>query len=225
MRGFAYLIDALQRGDWDTYEQLRDKARTARDTSPRRPPRQPHNRGWGTCSWCADPVLGPDGEVNRRRCWHRHCLVVWQIASSQTAAREALWHRDHGTCAECHLTLAERPRIYRGRSTWGQDLLTGAILLDRKPVDLTWIFGYPHGQPKTTTVGTALTLLDDLDSPWFADHVTPLWKVDRAAPGAFRYWTLDNLQTLCGDCHTLKTAREARERADWKADARRSKLL
>lgn len=48
---------------------------------------------------------------------------------------------------------------------------------------------------------------------WDADHIVPLWAVDRDAPDAFRFWTMANLQTLCRPCHKIKTAREARERA------------
>ena len=48
---------------------------------------------------------------------------------------------------------------------------------------------------------------------WEADHIYPLWLVDRSQPGAWRYWTLDNLQTLCKEHHDAKSKREARDRA------------
>lgn len=48
---------------------------------------------------------------------------------------------------------------------------------------------------------------------WQADHIVPLWSVDKKSEGAFRYWMLENLQTLCKWCHDKKTAAEAGERA------------
>lgn len=39
---------------------------------------------------------------------------------------------------------------------------------------------------------------------WEADHTVALCTVDRAAQDAWRYWTLENLRTLCLDCHTRK---------------------
>lgn len=45
---------------------------------------------------------------------------------------------------------------------------------------------------------------------WHMDHILPL--ID--ANGNLDYWRMGNLQTLCGDCHTKKTSREATERAE-----------
>jgi 5-methylcytosine-specific restriction endonuclease McrA len=43
---------------------------------------------------------------------------------------------------------------------------------------------------------------------WECDHVIPL--ID--APRRRRYWSLDNLQTLCVKCHDKKTTRENKAR-------------
>lgn len=42
-----------------------------------------------------------------------------------------------------------------------------------------------------------------------ADHILPLW----LAPRELRYWSADNLQTLCQPCHNAKSAEEAVARA------------
>ena len=51
------------------------------------------------------------------------------------------------------------------------------------------------------------------DTGWEADHIYPLWLVDRSSPETWRYWALGNLQTLCAEHHTEKSRREARVRA------------
>lgn len=45
------------------------------------------------------------------------------------------------------------------------------------------------------------------------DHVTPLHRVDRTAPEAWKHWSFANLQLLCHDCHQAKSTGEARARA------------
>ncbi|WP_407304016.1 HNH endonuclease [Acinetobacter sp.] len=44
---------------------------------------------------------------------------------------------------------------------------------------------------------------------WDMDHITPLIE----ANGEMKYWTLENLQTLCKPCHKAKTSAEATQRA------------
>jgi len=99
--------------------------------------------------------------------WHPECVTIYRIANFQGDAISHLRRRDHGVCANCGSTPADRIQNRNGR----------------------------------------------YDTGWCADHVVPLWSVDRNAENAFRYWTLENLQTLCESCHKAKTAREAAERA------------
>lgn len=49
--------------------------------------------------------------------------------------------------------------------------------------------------------------------PLEIDHVVPLWSVDRQAPEAAKYWTVENLQLLGQPCHKKKSALEAKQRA------------
>jgi 5-methylcytosine-specific restriction endonuclease McrA len=44
---------------------------------------------------------------------------------------------------------------------------------------------------------------------WEMDHDRPLFE----ANGDISFWKLPNLKTRCGDCHSLKTAAEAAQRA------------
>jgi 5-methylcytosine-specific restriction endonuclease McrA len=46
---------------------------------------------------------------------------------------------------------------------------------------------------------------------WEADHIVPLWSVPDGIDikDRDRFWGISNLQTLCGECHRRKSAREA----------------
>ena len=59
---------------------------------------------------------------------------------------------------------------------------------------------------------------DEKRGKWHVDHIVPLWSIihRRDEPESLAYWLIDNLQTLCDACDTIKTRREAAERA--KAD-------
>ena len=155
--------------------------------SARAPPHEFHNVGRGWCRFCGGVTLLPDDRPAPRRNWHPECVHIWKIASSSDYARRVVWDRDHGICAGCGVDTA---------TLWA---------------------GWTHG-PKLLIwlgVGAGVAEYQKIEprTRWELDHRTPLWRVDRAAFGAFWYWTLDNLQTLCSACHAEKTRREARERA------------
>jgi len=44
---------------------------------------------------------------------------------------------------------------------------------------------------------------------WQVDHIKPLIE----ANGQLEYWLMDNLQTLCIECHKIKTISESKQRA------------
>jgi hypothetical protein len=53
------------------------------------------------------------------------------------------------------------------------------------------------------------------DLKWHVDHIKPLWeqKGKEFDQIDLSYWEEENLQTLCTDCHSLKSAKEAKQRA------------
>lgn len=58
-----------------------------------------------------------------------------------------------------------------------------------------------------------------------SEHFCPLHLVDRTKwPECLRYWAIDNLKTVCSNCHAPKTKREAKARAKVKRIAARPKL-
>ena len=71
----------------------------------RRPP-LPHWKALkGTCRWCGDPVLKPDGSASVRR-WHPACVTAYKIAAWPAEARKAVWVKNGGVCQGCGLDLA-----------------------------------------------------------------------------------------------------------------------
>ncbi len=122
----------------------------------------------------------------RRRSWcSDKCVDEYRIANFAGDAWQAVWKRDKGKCASCGLTPDERPGHWiRGRQR------------------TRWYSDSYHW-----------TEIEWSGRRWEADHIFPLWKVDRTVPDAFWFWTLANLQTLCEPCHKAKTKTEAAERA------------
>lgn len=117
----------------------------------RRPPAPYPRAPRGTCKFCGDVILKPNGERDPRRSWHRgdrgdrNCLGEY-MARDPGLQRRRIWKRDGGVCAECgrlcaglgELTIEDYERaIYRVKG------------LQRQPRD-----GTRHG--------------------WHADHRIPL---------------------------------------------------
>lgn len=153
--------------------------------------RQPPTPHWlgraGSCNWCGGAILRPDGTPNLRRTWHRDCVGAYKIATSSEFQRRACFDRDRGICAECRI---DATTLWCGWRRAGSCYFVGDDDCPGGPAIMI--------EPART---------------WEADHVVPLWSIDRSAPDIVRFWTVDNLQTLCVPCHAAKTAREARERS------------
>jgi 5-methylcytosine-specific restriction enzyme A len=165
----------------------------------RKPPRLPDHRAG--CVWCGGALTG------RRRSWCSDaCVAEYRIANFAADAQRHVWDRDAGVCARCGSTPDSRRRWQTNRATWTQS---------RYVAQWHWPPGW-DGMARLTWVHLH-------DPGWAADHIIPLWSVDRSAPDAFRFWTMANLQTLCLPCHAAKTAREAADRAAIRRGAARAK--
>jgi 5-methylcytosine-specific restriction protein A len=126
----------------------------------------------------------------RRRSWcSDECVTEYRVANFAGDAVRAVRARDHGVCAGCGLD-------------------TKTVIKWRQSGEYHF-----YGQPPDGPV----TPVEWHFTEWHADHIVPLWSVDRSAPDAFRYWTLDNLQTLCAPCHKAKSKSEAAARARGRA--------
>lgn len=174
--------------------RLRRERRTAeRRKQVRGVPPSPHKAG---CRWCGKPVApGPTG---RKRTWHAECLSAYFIATKSSAQRNACLSRDGGRCCICGLQC-EQPKP---GSTFYPDDGFGPYRLPPP------FYGQEAEYPFSVVHWVTLR-------KWHADHTFPLWSVDRDLPWErlIWYWSINNLQSLCDECHKTKTNREAKQRA------------
>jgi len=172
-----------------------------------------HKPQKGTCRWCAEPILDKDGKPNKRRTWHTPCAEAYLIATDSNRQRRAVWERDMGICAACGQCAVAKARYSRDM----KEFLKGLWTLENG----RWP---PRTIPQTEWIRRRMREVDAVmkargippeppGSSWQADHRVPLCE----ANGDRRYFTMDNLQTLCHACHAAKTAADtARLRASRK---------
>lgn len=55
----------------------------------------------GSCRWCGEPILRPDGRTNWRARWHPGCVTAYRLAVFSSDQRRAVWARDRGVCVTC----------------------------------------------------------------------------------------------------------------------------
>ena len=167
----------------------------------------PHPPAPGSCRWCGEAVLRPDGTPGRAT-WHPACVDEYRIQSWPEATRTAAWQQDRGVCQGCGRDLlAEMLRLVGQRVT---DELARTAGVSRIYRFRTWADqARLHGAVRYTLAREDHRRL----VAWQADHRVPL--IDGGSKGR------DNLQVLCDSCHKQKTAREARARAD----ARRGQMV
>lgn len=168
----------------------------------RQPPAPPFKDSpAGVCRLCGGQILTKDEKPNKARRWCVPCGRRWRIAKYPEIARAAVYIRDSGVCALCGTDGTSYPATYDGRGYQVQ-------------LDKGWLFE----RCLLVAEGKRLKLNGTLPplGNWQADHVIPLWCLDEERAKSLVYWGLDNLQTLCPDCHAIKTEREAAQRAKMK---------
>lgn len=180
----------------------------------RRPPTPHWAAEKGVCRWCGKPVLKPDGAPNPRRRWHDACVTEYRVAVFSKDMRQAVFRRDGGFCAKCGLHYQHCPPVARPIEDWNPYRDWRAELsIERK----RW-------SPVMFVDGPATPI--SFVTGWHADHATPLEAAAASGlpwPEILRYWSIDNLQSLCLRCHDAKTRREARQRGERRRAARKSR--
>ncbi|MBP2232513.1 hypothetical protein J2847_005842 [Azospirillum agricola] len=199
----------------------------------RRPP-LPHWHAAGkACRWCGSDDGGTDQfgghEYAVGGYWHEACLTAYATAVSSKAQRLFVEKRDLGLCAGCGAN-AERAMFHAMQNDPNPPFYGWEVVRVMK----RWIDPEFHCVANSTWFRRAPAPAGVVEKlpPWMtweADHIVPLWSVDRTLPWEElqRFWSLDNLQTLCSRCHKRKSAREAAERAALKRgpDAQMGLLL
>lgn len=155
----------------------------------------PHRGTPGSCRWCGDPILRPDGQPDRRRTWHPDCVTAYQLAAGwPDVIRRIAWRQDQGVCRACgHDLLAARLRVV-GQAMWRRIRLLEGV----PSIPHWWV-------PEVRDSGSCRGVTFPPCTRWHADHRVPL--ADGGTHDA------PNLQVLCVPCHKAKTALEATTRA------------
>ncbi len=157
----------------------------------RKPPLRPSlytQLPWGTCRWCAGPILKIDGSQDRRRRWHRECLDEYFGLTDQVTIRNNVNDRDMGRCADCG-------EFFGFWDSYGE--IDGQC-----PVG--WL---PEAWGRFIRVNYLVRGIE-------VDHIVPLWlSAGLGAEARLQFFLMANLQSLCGPCHKAKSAAEARERS------------
>jgi len=180
-------------------------------------------RGKGICSWCGKPVKPP-----RTHWCSQACVEEWQIRANPGHARLRVAERDHGVCSLCGLdcnalaralraTIAEEYRgdnakrypgyvpfmpRYAWDAVWDQLRFAERMGTFTRFRSMALEAGIPTSQWRRL-----LSRHGERDALWEADHIVPVCEGGGACG-------LDNLRTLCWQCHAGETARlHSRRRA------------
>ena len=146
-------------------------------------PRRSDPDGNPLCRECGGAVRRP-----RRTFCSEQCVESLRVRTSPSAAREKVFERDRGRCADCGLDTQDLLRRLRNlrRRRPGPEVIASARELAR-------------GFESAVEIGAGRTILRIRRTLWQADHIVP---VAEGGGGC----GLDNLRTLCLPCHRLATA-------------------
>lgn len=182
----------------------------------RKPPKPDFkNAEAGTCIICKETIYRggeKTGEIIGKGTWHNDCAHEYKIVHWPGYARDVVFKRDQGKCANCdsgkipalrrELLDRLRAKFYPAGKLWYEDR---AAFNEQLKVYKHW-----------------LSFLDKRYPPALFGWV-PAWDLDHRIPliegGSFG---LENMQTLCRPCHKAKTAIEAKQRAEKRKSQERS---
>lgn len=146
------------------------------------------------CRWCSTEV--PKGRVTFCK---QICVDEYNLRRSPAAQRHAVYCRDQGVCADCGFDAGKLERI-----------------LKHAQYSDTWRSNHHPAYYWKRDLLRQIGLVPD-QSLWEAAHIVEV--VDGGGECG-----LDNLRTLCRECHKRKTAESRRRRARQRRDADRGLL-
>lgn len=163
------------------------------------------------CRFCGTETKPP-----RRTFCSDACVEQWLIRSSAQGARNAVAKRDHGVCAGCGLDTRKLERRVAA-ATMG---------LWRRPAHDVEARKRRRESVREEALSRIRTSHPAVwralqgrwtKTPWEADHIVPVVKGGGTCG-------LNNLRTLCRDCHVAETAKLRRELNAAKRDERTAQM-
>ena len=113
------------------------------------------------------------------------------------------YHPKPGTCRFCNSLIFNKDGTASNRKTWHRECVQLYLVMSRPQVARKEIEKRDKGRCRKCGKKCR-------KDEWQADHVLPL----HTANGDLGFWQLDNLQTLCVQCHAIKTKEENVKRTE-----------
>jgi 5-methylcytosine-specific restriction endonuclease McrA len=153
----------------------------------------------GQCTWCEKPVKKP------KKYWcGPDCVHEWKLRRDGSYLREHVFKRDSGVCSrcgkDCHTDWLKLKRL---RTQYLQTHFGGSP--SKYLLDQYWELATSHGV-KLPANPAAHLVKHRPRSLWEADHKLAVEEGGGACG-------LDNITTLCIECHRAKTAKHTKRRA------------
>ena len=109
-----------------------------------------------------------------------------------------------GHCRLCGLFILKEDDNINMRKSWHKDCVDEYMFIYHSAETRKVVFERDMG---------VCNWCGDKARGWHADHIKPLVEQKDKEVLDYSYWSLDNLQTLCPNCHYKKTGEEATKRA------------
>ena len=131
---------------------------------------------------------------------------VWDGNFRQPPKPKSYYTKVKGQCRWCDKIIVKEDGSINVRKNWHQDCVNEYMFIYHSKETRAIVYKRDSG---------ICAWCDSLSHRWHADHIKPL--VEQKGKSVkeldYTYWGMDNLQTLCSNCHRMKTSDEAHNRA------------
>ena len=131
---------------------------------------------------------------------------VWDGNFRQPPKPKSYYTKVKGQCRWCDKIIVKEDGSINVRKNWHQDCVDEYMFIYHSKETRAIVYKRDRG---------VCVWCDSLSHRWHVDHIKPL--VEQKGKSVkeldYSYWGMDNLQTLCSNCHRMKTSDEAHNRA------------